>query len=245
MAPFFSECKKAPQSRTAFLPDESPAGKWLGYDGTKWVPQRALLVEQFAQIVRAGTGAGGVGDGSDDEAKQKAAATKVGSASAAPTAGVGKGSASAAATMCSVRIVGAMGPQIALVNGVYEATSEFAGGMPVYAKVGDPNVYLEYKADDNIWTVQSTDYKGIAKIYAVCDVPAKCLPQNCPVGKWEIVMCDKDIPLPAITIAVVTQQEVAAYRAEVEREAARVVNGSHNVRITGATGDFADSINGE
>ena len=172
------------------VPESCPASQWQIYDDGKFGPQRAVTItvemdNSDALLGEgAGVGLGDVGDQADNKAKPNAAAMKDGAGlAAAPTACVGKWSA-AAATPCSVRMEGAMGPNVYLVNGVYEPTSELSEDVPVFAKVGEPNVYLEYNADINSWTVQSTDYNGIAEVYAVCSVPAKCLPQHCPISQW-------------------------------------------------------------
>ena len=144
----------------------------------------------------------------------------------------------------AVCIEGASGTNAALMNGMYEATTELSGGMPVYVKVDGGNVCLEYRPFANAWQMKLTAGLGTNMCTAACTVPAKCSPQDCPVGKWSAYDASNWGPQPAVTVTVVTQQEVDAYRAEVEREAARVVKGSHYVRITGATGTYALDING-
>ena len=97
-----------------------------------WVSQRAITVSLHDN-----------NDDNDDdasadnhEAKPKAAAAaamKVDADSAVKTAGVDKASAASG----GVRIAGAMGPNGTLINGMYEATNEMSGDMPVYVKVGN------------------------------------------------------------------------------------------------------------
>ena len=215
------------------LPEECPTGKWLVYDGTKVGRQQTVTIS-----VQHGNG------DNDEEAKPKAAAMKVDTGLAvAQTAGVGSGTTSSAA-LGGVRIVGAMGPCAGRINGVYKATMELSGDMPVYVKMGDPDVWLEYRADGKHWQAKSTADKGTDDCMTYCVVPAKCLPEKCPVGQWKIRVNDKFVSLPAIVSSVVTQEEIGAYLAEVKIEAVRVVRGRHNVSITGATGTFAGDING-
>ena len=141
-----------------------------------------------------------------------------------------------------VRIAGA---KAASINGMYKPTDELCGNATVYNKVGDHGKWLEYNADLMQWQLKPTTAKGTAICWANCTVPTKCLPQNCHIGLWQV--SDHSAtwgPQPAVTISVVSQKEVDAYLAEMERETARVVKGSQHVRIAGATGAKADEING-
>ena len=218
------------------LPEDCPAGQWKVYDSTKYDPQPAVTIS----VQHGNNDAVNADDVDDDEAKPKAAAMKVAAGHVvAQPAGL-----SPFATPGSVQIVGAMGPNAGAINGMYEATPEVSGGMRVYAKVGDGDMLLEYRAAKSQWQVKSTAHKGKDTCFALCAVPAKCLPQECPAGRWQIVVNDKYVSLPAIVISEVTVAEVEALRAQVEEEAARVVNGTHNVTIAGATGSNADYING-
>lgn len=45
-----------------------------------------------------------------------------------------------------VRVAGAVGSLAAFVNGVYEPTAEYAGGVAVYKKTDDDNTWLEFWA---------------------------------------------------------------------------------------------------
>ena len=218
---------------------ECPAGKWCVWDGSKFVSQRAVTVS----LLQDGNDAiVGVGDVDDDETKPKAAAMKVDASPAAvKTAGVGISSPAASG---GIRIAGAMGPSCCRFNGVYEATSEMSGDMPVYVKVGDNKVCMEYYAPNMQWQVKPTKEKGKGLCFTLCVVPAKCLPEECPDGKWYVYESTKFVSQPAITVSLVSKDEVEAYREELEREAAREVKGRHNVRITGATGVKAGLING-
>ena len=144
-----------------------------------------------------------------------------------------------------IRIEGTLGRYAGAVNGMYEATKELSGDMPVYTKVGGPDVCLEYNASVKQWQIKLTADKGNDRSYACCTVPAKCFPQDCPVGHWEVFVGDQQVPQPAdTTISVVTKEEAETHRIALERDSVRMVKGSHNVRITGATGTAAGLING-
>ena len=218
------------------LPEDCPAGQWKVYDGTKYAPQPEVTIS----VQDDNNCAASADDGDDDEAKPKAAAMKVdlGPVAAQTT---GRGLVSSAASG-GVRIVGAMGPNAGRINGIYEATPEMSGSMPVYAKVGCRDMWLEYRVMS--WQVKPTSQKGKDGGFALCAVPAKCLPEKCPPGQWQLSDGGKLVLRPTIVISVVTQEEVEAHLEQVEREAARVVNGSQNVRIAGATGPKADYVNG-
>ena len=86
----------------------------------------------------------------------------------------------------NVRITGATGPAADDVNGVYKPTEEMCDNATVYVKVGDDDKWLEYNASDKQWRVKLTRYKGTYNFWASCDVIGKCLPQDCPVGKWQV-----------------------------------------------------------
>ena len=71
----------------------------------------------------------------------------------------------------TVRIEGATGTNAGGINGMYEATAELSGDMPVYAKVGDRDVWLEYRTDRKQWQVKPTVSKGTDGTWAYCTVP--------------------------------------------------------------------------
>ena len=219
------------------LPEECPAGKWYVLD-TAWVSQRAITVSLH--------------DNDDDdnaladnhETKPKAAAAaKVDTDPTTKTAGVDSAPPSSSSSG-GVRITGAMGPNGTLVNGMYEATTEMSGDMPVYVKVGNNEVCMEYRDGVKSWQVKETAHKGSNGGIARCNVPARCLPEACPVGKWGLCAGFKMVHLPGMTVSLVSKDEVDAYHEEMKREATRVVRGSHNIRITGVTGTSAAHING-
>ena len=144
-----------------------------------------------------------------------------------------------------VRITGVTGDYADAVNGMYETMTEMSGDMPVYAKVGNSDRWLVYYAPENRWQVVRTANKSIDIAAAYCVISAKGLPHECPKCQWQVSIGEREYhPQPAVTISAVTQQEIEAYLAEVEREATRVVKGSQPVRITGATGVQAILLNG-
>ena len=113
------------------------------------------------------------------------------------TAGVDRASPAASV---AVRISGATGPAASVINGIYEATTELSGDMPVYVKVGNGEMWLEYRAGNKQWQVKPTSVKGADGCTAFCIVPAKCLPEKCPPGKWQVYDGAKLVPQPAVTI---------------------------------------------
>ena len=84
----------------------------------------------------------------------------------------------------AVSITGATGTEADKINGTYNPTDELSGEMPVYVKVGSSNMWLEYHAATKQWMVKPTSDKGKNSASASCAVPAQCLPQECPTGKW-------------------------------------------------------------
>ena len=73
--------------------------------------------------------------------------------------------------------------------------------------MGNGDLWLVYVTSSMDWNVQSTANKGSdACAFAYCDVPKKCLPQDCPARKWfkDNVTAGSDMVLhPAITVRVV------------------------------------------
>ena len=106
-----------------------------------------------------------------------------------------------------VRIKGATGSKANDINGLYEATEELSGDMPVYAKAGNFNSELVYIASTNDWSVQTTAMKGAIVCLAYCKVPKKCLPQECPAGKWKVVTNSdsEHVAQPAIIVNAETR----------------------------------------
>ena len=86
-----------------------------------------------------------------------------------------------------VRIAGATGIIAGRINGVYKPTNELSDNVMVYNKVGDGDMWLVYRASMKHWMVQSIVQKGTDGGVAGCGVSAKCLPEDCPAGKWEVL----------------------------------------------------------
>ena len=222
------------------LPEDCPRSKWLVDNGNgKWGPQQTVTIS----VQRDNSDAASTDDVDDDETKPKAAMKVDAGLGTTQTTGVGVGIVSSAASGC-VRIVWARGLNAGRINGIYEVTAEMSGDMPIYAKVGDGDIWLEYYAPTSQWQVTLTGNKGTNHATAFCTVPAKCLPERSLPGRWLVYDGGKWVPQPAVAINIATQDEAGAYLAEVQREATRVVKGSQHVRITGATGSTAGDING-
>jgi hypothetical protein len=102
-----------------------------------------------------------------------------------------------------VRLAGATGDRATYVNGVYEPTSELSCGVTVYRKVGDADRWLEYHAGAGQWQAKPTASKGKDADTAHCSVPAKCLPEACPVGQWKVTDDGKWVPQASITVSIV------------------------------------------
>jgi hypothetical protein len=103
-----------------------------------------------------------------------------------------------------VRIAMVAGYHAARVNGMYEATSERSadGTVTIYRKVGDVyRLLLEYYAPNKQWQVKPQKYKGTALAWISCAVPAKCLPEECPVGQWQVDTSGQFEAQPAVTVA--------------------------------------------
>ena len=191
------------------LPEGCPLGKWRVYDGSKWVTQPAVTVSTVSkEEVKAYR----------VELQREAARVVTGTS--------------------SVRIVGTTGINAALVNGVYEPTDEMSkGNVTVYRKADGSGGLLEYLASTKQWQVKPTAVKGTDLCRALCVSPDKRLPE-CPGGQWRVWDGSKHVPQPAVAVSTVSKEEVDAYRAELQQEAARVVSGTCSVRIDGAMGAY-------
>ncbi len=140
----------------------------------------------------------------------------------------------------AVRLAGATGERATYVNGVYEPTSEVSSGVTVYRKVGDAGRWLEYLAGARQWQVKPTVWKGKnGGCYAYYHIPAKCLPEECPVGQWKVVVDGTLVSQASITVSNVNQRELEAHKAAASAtaEAARLCNGTTSVRLAGAMGE--------
>ena len=144
----------------------------------------------------------------------------------------------------AVRIAGATGMNAALINGIYEPTEEMSDQVTVFRKVDDEDMWLEYIAFHKGWQLVSTANKGTNAYFANCDVHVKCLPQDCPVGQWNVCIDGELVIQRSVAISLASDEEVEAYRLEREREAAHEVKGSQAVRIAGVKGLSAPIING-
>ena len=198
------------------LPEECPVGQWRVTVDGKWFTQESVVVSIASQ--------------EEIDALEPLAAAE------AARQVVGKE---------NVCLAGATGRNATAVNGVYEPTSEMSsGGVTVYCKVGYVDVWLEYCAGSGKWQVKRTANKGEDGGYAYCIVPAKCLPEECPVGQWQVADDDATVTQASITVSIVSKKELENLKALAVAEAARQVVGTKNIRLVGATGDNATAMNG-
>ena len=127
-----------------------------------------------------------------------------------------------------------MGDNASRVNGIYEFTEEVSGGMPVYRKMDDPDMWLMYNPTWKKWYVQPTSSKGSESGWAnlTCDPP--CLPERGPKGTWQV--SDGGFKLQVgVAISMMTPEEVAAalalFAAEAEALAASVIADGRKVCV--------------
>ena len=141
----------------------------------------------------------------------------------------------------NVRIAGASGQYGYSVNGVYYPKSD---DQMVYDKVGGIFI-LEYYAPNNQWQVKLSEYAGKDEsCNAYLAVPSQCHPHQCPPRQWKVWDGSKHVSQPSVSISMASEEEVEAYSAEVEDEAARVVKGICSVRVEGAKDSNAAHVNG-
>ena len=126
-----------------------------------------------------------------------------------------------------VRISGATGVKADLINGVYKPTSTMCSNVTVYEKAMGGNVYLQYNASGSSWLVKEIEDRNGDFCWASCTVPAKCLPQECPVGKWYVLDGRMHVHQSSVTISQFSKEQADAYLLEEEREATREVRGNH------------------
>ena len=83
-----------------------------------------------------------------------------------------------------------------------------SGGMPVYRKQNNPDLWLMY-ANDKRWSVQPTSYKGTnsACAYLTCDPP--CLPENGTKRTWKVWDGSAYQLQADVNISIATPQELA------------------------------------
>ena len=79
---------------------------------------------------------------------------------------------------------------------MYETTTELIGDMPVYVMVGGKSrLFFD---SGNQWKVKSGDTNMM-----FCNADKKCLPHECPVGKWKVWHGNPTFweDQPAVTVA--------------------------------------------
>jgi len=146
-------------------------------------------------------------------------------------------------------ISGVKGNNAVWVNGLYEVTQEVSGGMPVYKKHGGEQ-WLEYHVLTGKWMSRATASRGQAS--GSCDAYVACsigvLPDKALKGTWYV----RANGTYAAQASVVVSRVSAAEAAEAALPAAAVeafcaparAAATYAVRISGATGDKADRVNG-
>ena len=106
--------------------------------------------------------------------------------------------------------MGATGSKTSRINGIFEATEEESGGMPIYRKLDDYDVVLLYSPPAKMWIIQAAKDRGsfLKWAYLRCDPPH--LPEKGPKGAWQVddgsAFCLQD----AVAISFPTQAEVAS-----------------------------------
>ena len=81
---------------------------------------------------------------------------------------------------------GITGGQAKALNGEYKPTGEMYGGVTMYCKVDNNDQWLVFEASRKRWRFCRTENKFKMASSAYCDVPVMCLPDQCPVGKWNV-----------------------------------------------------------
>ena len=88
--------------------------------------------------------------------------------------------------------------------------------MPVYCKLGDPDMWLMYYPPTKTWIVQSTSEKGSNKGIAFLRcISYSCLPENGPKSKWEVADNDDFQTQAAVKISIATPQQIQQVRDEI------------------------------
>ena len=154
-----------------------------------------------------------------------------------------------------VRLAGATGYNAPLVNGLYEPTSVICGksGLPVYIKIGELNqslVFVKGSLHGGYWRSKGSKSHNAgqpAESYGqgYCTLQKTGLPESCSPGKWEIAETGGDTladfkKQASVTISIVSQSEVEAYRAWIAAETARVIIGTKHLRMVGGNGCAMD-----
>jgi hypothetical protein len=99
-----------------------------------------------------------------------------------------------------IRIYGAFNGPLEVLNGKYEPTEEVHGGVTVYRKRDNPDIWLEFGGGGkNSWQIKPTSDKGTNKNWAYVDVTTLCLPEHIPtrsqylagqVSDWKVAVGD-------------------------------------------------------
>ena len=86
-----------------------------------------------------------------------------------------------------IEISGATGPRAAIINGIYEPTTETHGNITVYRKRGGEDTWLEYGGGGmSSWAIKDSSQKGSRNCIAFLSTRS-CLPDNVQGDrKWRI-----------------------------------------------------------
>ena len=88
--------------------------------------------------------------------------------------------------------------------------------MPIYCKLGDPDMWLMYYPSDKRWIVQKTSAKGSNKGWAYLEcISYSCLPENGPKSKWHVLDNDDFQIQAAVKISIATPQQIQQVRDEI------------------------------
>jgi len=90
----------------------------------------------------------------------------------------------------SLLFYGSTGSNSSGLNGIYVATDEISGDMPVYRKENGSSMWLEYHAGNSQWIARVTSSKGQNSSGGTAYIPctAGLLPDKATAGAWKVLV---------------------------------------------------------
>ena len=68
------------------------------------------------------------------------------------------------------------------------------------------------------WQVKASMYKSTDDCLAFCPIPSKCSLEKCSACQWLVGVGSKWVMQPTVTISLVSNEGIVAYREELEKE---------------------------
>ena len=90
--------------------------------------------------------------------------------------------------------------------------------LPVYLKMGNPDIWLVFNSTENNWWVQPTKDLGTNLGWACLNCYPPCLPDRGEKRIWKVDDSGKIMLQPAVDISIATLEDIAAAENEISAQ---------------------------